>query len=189
MKTAAELITYAKQHPGKLTYGSSGVGAASHLSGALFAEMAGIDMLHVPYRGTGAVMTDLLAGRVSLLFSPALTVMPWVNAGKLRVIGTTGKTRSALFPEYPTIAETGLPGYSSLGSFGLFAPAATSPAIVAKISADVGTVLRSDKMKKRLAVLGAEPEPSTPAEFTELVNSTIATWIDLGRKAGIKLGH
>jgi tripartite-type tricarboxylate transporter receptor subunit TctC len=186
---AAELIAYAQQNPGKLTYGSSGVGSASHLSGALFAEMAGIKMLHVPYRGTGAVLVDLLAGRVNLLFSPALTVMPSVKAGELRVIGTTGTTRSALFPQYPTIAESGLPDYSSLGSFGLLAPAATPPGIVAKISADVGTVLRSDEVKERLAKEGAEPAPTTPAEFTSLVNSTIATWIALGRKAGIKFGE
>jgi tripartite-type tricarboxylate transporter receptor subunit TctC len=188
-RSAAELIAYARTNPGKLSYGSSGVGAASHLAGALFAQMAGIDMLHVPYRGTGAVMTDLLAGRIHLLFSPAPTVMPYVTAGTLRVIGTTGKTRSTLFPDFPTIAESGLPNYSSLGSFGLFAPASTPQALVEKISADVGKVLRSAALKQRLAEQGAEPAPSTPAEFTSLVNSTIATWLDLGRKAGIKLGQ
>ena len=121
-KNAAELIEHAKKIPAQLSYGSSGAGAASHLSGALFAQMAGIEMLHVPYRGTGPAVTDLLGGRIQLLFSPALTVTPHIAAGTLRAIGTTGATRSALFPDFPTIAESGLPKYDSLGWFGLFAP-------------------------------------------------------------------
>lgn len=188
-KNAAELIAYAKQNPGKLVYGSSGGGATSHLSGALFAQMAGIDMLHVPYRGIGAVMIDLLAGRVQLLVSPAPPVIPHIRAGKLKVIGTTGDARSGLFPEYPTIAESGLPGYSSIGSFGLFAPTSTPPAVVAKISADVGKVLRSSEVKERFAGQGDEPAPSTPEEYRALVNATVAKWIDVGRKAGIKFGE
>ncbi len=129
--------------PDKLSFGSSGVGSASHLSGALFSQMTGIDMLHVPYRGTGPAVTDLLGGRIEVMFSPALVVTPHIAAGTLRVIGTTGATRSALFPDFPTIAETGLPDYQSLGWFGLFAPAATPRDIVAKISADVGQVLKT----------------------------------------------
>ena len=129
-KNAAELIAYAKQNPGKLSYGSSGAGAASHLSGALFAQMAGIEMLHVPYRGMGAAVPDLLGGRIQLLFAPAITVTPHIAAGTLRVIGTTGATRSTLFPDFPTIAESGLPKYDSLGWFGLFAPGTTPPAVV-----------------------------------------------------------
>ena len=121
-KNAAELIEHAKKNPGQLTYGSSGAGAASHLSGALFAQMAGIDMLHVPYRGMGPAVPDLLGGRIQLLFAPAITVTPHIAAGALRMIGTTGATRSSLFPDYPTIAESGLPNYDSLGWFGLFAP-------------------------------------------------------------------
>ena len=117
------MIAYAKANPGKLSFGSSGAGSASHLSGALFAQMTGIDMLHVPYRGTGPAVTDLLGGRIDLMFSPALVVTPHIAAGTLRVIGTTGSARSALFPDFPTIAETGLPDYQSLGWFGLFAPA------------------------------------------------------------------
>ena len=125
VRSAAELIAYAKANPGKLSFGSSGAGSASHLSGALFAQMAGIEMLHVPYRGTGPAVTDLLGGRIDLMFSPALVVTPHIAAGTLRVIGTTGAARSALFPDFPTIAETGLPDYQSLGWFGLFAPAGT----------------------------------------------------------------
>ena len=120
VKTTAELIAHARQNPGKVSFGSSGVGSASHLSGALFQQMAGVDMLHVPYRGTGPAVTDLLGGRIDVMFSPALTVTPHIAAGTLRVIGTTGAARSALFPDFATVAETGLPGYSSLGWFGLF---------------------------------------------------------------------
>jgi tripartite-type tricarboxylate transporter receptor subunit TctC len=188
-KNAAELIAYAKQNPGKLTYGSSGAGAASHLSGALFAQMAGIEMLHVPYRGMGAAVPDLLGGRIQLLFAPALTVTPHIVAGTLRVIGTTGAKRSALFPDFPTIAESGLPKYDSLGWFGLFAPGTTPPAVVAKISADVSTVLNSDDLKKRLAEQGAEPAPNSPEDFKMFVNSDITKWLELAKKTGIMLGN
>jgi tripartite-type tricarboxylate transporter receptor subunit TctC len=185
---AAELIAYAKSNPGKLTFGSSGVGSASHLSGALFVQMAGINMLHVPYRGTGPAVTDLLGGRIEVMFSPALTVTPHIAAGTLRVLGITGSARSALFPKYPTVAETGLPGYSSLGWFGLFAPEKTPSAVVAKISADVKRVLLLPDSKKRLADEGAEPEPNAPDVFTTFVNDDIRKWLALARATGIKLG-
>ena len=185
--SAAELIVHAKASPGKLSFGSSGVGSASHLSGALFAQMTGVEMLHVPYRGTGPAVTDLLGGRIDLMFSPALVVTPHIAAGTLRVIGTTGAARSALFPDFPTIAETGLPDYQSLGWFGLFAPAGTPREIVAKVSADVGRVLSLPEAKQRLAEQGAEPAPNAPDAFTGFVNADIAKWLDLARKTGIKL--
>lgn len=187
VKTTAELIAHAKQNPGKLAFGSSGTGSASHLSAALFQQMAGVDLLHVPYRGTGPAVTDLLGGRIDLMFSPALVVTPHIAAGTLRVIGTTGAARSALFPDFPTVAETGLPGYSSLGWFGLFAPANTPGGIVTKVSADTKTVLSLPDARQRLAEQGAEPEPSTPEAFAGFVNSDIAKWLDLAQKAGIKL--
>ena len=187
VKTAAELIARAKESPGRISFGSSGVGSASHLSGALFQQMAGIDLLHVPYRGTGPAVTDLLGGRINVMFSPALVVTPHIAAGTLRVIGTTGSTRSALFPEFPTVAETGLPGYSSLGWFGLFAPAGTPPAIVGKISADTKTVLMLPEARQRLAEQGAEPAPNAPDAFAAFVNSDITKWLALAQKTGIKL--
>jgi tripartite-type tricarboxylate transporter receptor subunit TctC len=186
--SAAELIASAKSNPGKLSFGSSGVGSASHLTGALFVHMAGINMLHVPYRGTGPAVTDLLGGRIEVMFSPALTVTPHIANGSLRALATTGSARSALFPDYPTIAESGLPGYSSLGWFGLFAPAKTPSAIVAKISTDAKQVLLLPESRKRLADEGAEPEPNAPAEFTAFVNNDIRKWLDLAHATGIKLG-
>jgi tripartite-type tricarboxylate transporter receptor subunit TctC len=186
-RSTAELVAYAKANPGKLSFGSSGVGSASHLSGALFLQMAGADMLHVPYRGTGPAVTDLLGGRIDLMFSPALVVTPHIAAGTLRVIATTGAVRSGLFADLPTVAETGLPGYQSLGWFGLFAPAGTPREIVAKVSADAGRVLVLPDARQRLAEQGAEPEPNTPEVFTAFVNADVAKWLDLARKAGIKL--
>jgi tripartite-type tricarboxylate transporter receptor subunit TctC len=188
-KNSAELIAYGKQNPGKLSYGSSGAGAASHLSGALFAQMAGIDMLHVPYRGMGPAVPDLLGGRIQLLFAPAITVTPHIAAGTLRMIGTTGAVRSTLFPDYPTIAESGLPKYDSLGWFGLFAPGTMPAAAVSKISADVRGVLNSDDLKKRLAEQGAEPAPNSPEAFKTFVNTDISKWLELAKKTGIKLGN
>jgi tripartite-type tricarboxylate transporter receptor subunit TctC len=185
VKSAAEVIAYAKKNP--LSFGSSGVGSASHLSGALFQQMAGIEMLHVPYRGTGPAVTDLLGGRINAMFAPAVVVTPHIAAGTLRVIGTTGATRSALFPDFPTVAETGLAGYSSLGWFGLFAPPGTPRDVVAKISADTKTVLTLPEARQRLAEQGAEPEPTTPEAFAAFVNADIAKWLALARKTGIKL--
>ncbi len=187
VRTAGELIAHAKANPGKLSFGSSGAGSASHLSGALFSQMAGIEMLHVPYRGTGPAVTDLLGGRIDTMFSPALVVTPHIAAGTLRVIGTTGAARSALFPEFSTIAETGLPDYQSLGWFGLFAPAGTPREIVAKVSADVRQVLTTPEARQRLAEQGAEPEPNTPEAFAAFVNADVAKWLVLAGKAGIKL--
>jgi tripartite-type tricarboxylate transporter receptor subunit TctC len=186
-RNAAELIAHARANPGKLSFGSSGAGSASHLSGALFLQMAGIDMLHVPYRGTGPAVTDLLGGRIDLMFAPALVVTPHIAAGTLRAIGTTGAARSALFPDFPTIAETGLPGYQSLGWFGMFAPAGTPRETVAKISADVRQALGTQEAKQRLAEQGAVPEPNTPEDFTAFVNADIAKWLALASQAGIKL--
>ena len=189
VRSAAELVAYAKANPGKLSFGSSGAGSASHLSGALFAQMTGSDMLHVPYRGTGPAVTDLLGGRIDLMFSPALVVTPHIAAGTLRVIGTTGAARSALFPDFPTIAETGLPDYQSLGWFGLFAPAGTPRDVVAKVSADVGRVLSLPELRQRLAEQGAEPAPNAPDAFTAFVNFDIAKWLDLARRTGIRLAN
>ena len=188
-RNAAELIAHAKANPGKLSFGSSGVGSASHLSGALFAQMAGIEMLHVPYRGTGPAVTDLLGGRIDMMFAPAVVVTAHIAAGTLRVIGTTGAARSALFPDFATIGESGLPQYQSLGWFGLFAPAATPSAIVAKISSDVRQAIGTAEAKARLAEQGAEPAPNTPEEFAAFVNADVAKWLALARAAGIRLSN
>jgi tripartite-type tricarboxylate transporter receptor subunit TctC len=183
----AALLRYAKANPGKLSYGSSGVGAASHLSAALFEQMAGVELLHVPYRGTGLAVNDLLGGRVSMMFSPPQVVTPHIAAGKLRAIGTTAATRSALFPDYPTIAESGLRDYQSLGWFGLFVAASTPRDLVSRISADVGKVLALPEAKQRLWDVGAEAATTTPEAFAEFVDRDLKQWIELAQRTGIKL--
>ncbi|MGZ5035436.1 MAG: tripartite tricarboxylate transporter substrate binding protein [Usitatibacter sp.] len=180
-----ELIEYARKNPGKLSFGSSGTGAASHLSAELFKSLAGIDMLHVPYKGTGQAVTDLLAGQIDLMFAPAQTVMPHVQAGKLRAYAVTSAKRFSILPDLPTVAESGLAGYEAVGWFGLLAPAKTPPAIVAKISADANKVLAEHDVKQQLLIVGTEPSGDTPAEFARFIQADQAKWSRLMRERGI----
>jgi len=181
-----ELIALAKLKPGKLSFGSSGTGAASHLSAELFKSMAGVDLLHVPYKGTGQAVTDLLAGHVNLMFGPAQTVMPYVRAGKLKALAATGSKRSDTLPDLPTVAESGLPGYEAVGWFGLLAPAATPKATVAKVSADVKRVLAMGEVREKMLGLGADPAPNAPEEFARFIRGDQAKWSKLMKEAGIK---
>jgi tripartite-type tricarboxylate transporter receptor subunit TctC len=180
-----ELIEHARRNPGKVTFGSSGTGAASHLSAELFKSMAGIDMLHVPYKGTGQAVTDLLAGQIDVMFAPAQTVMPQVAAGKLRALAVTSAKRSATLPELPTAAEAGLPGYEAIGWFGLLAPAATPRELVAKISADANKVLADAEVKQKTLALGAEPSGNSPEQFARFIREDQAKWSKLMRERGI----
>jgi tripartite-type tricarboxylate transporter receptor subunit TctC len=180
-----ELIALAKSQPGKLSFGSSGTGAASHLSAELFKSMAGVDLLHVPYKGTGQAVTDLLAGHVNLMFAPAQTVMPYVREGRLRALALTGAKRSESLPDLPTVAESGLPGYAAVGWFGLLAPAATPRATVAKISADVKRVLAEREVREKMLGLGADPSGDTPEEFARFIRDDQAKWSKLMKEAGI----
>jgi tripartite-type tricarboxylate transporter receptor subunit TctC len=180
-----ELIDAARKNPGKLTYGSSGTGAASHLSAELFKSLANIDMLHVPYKGTGQAVTDLLAGQIDLLFAPAQAVMPHVQAGRLKALAVTSARRSTSLPDLPTAAEGGLPGYESVGWFGLLAPAATPRALVSRISSDANKVLSDPEVKQKLSALGAEPSGNTPEQFARYIRDDQAKWAKLMRERGI----
>ena len=180
-----ELVDYAKKNPGKLTFGSSGTGAASHLSAELFKSLAGVEMLHVPYKGTGQAVTDLLAGQIDLLFAPAQSVMPHVQANKLKAFAVTSAKRSATVPELPTVAEAGVPGYEAIGWFGLLVPAATPTAVVQKLSADANRVLQDGEVKQRMLALGAEPSGDTPAQFAAFIRDDQAKWSKLMRERGI----
>ena len=184
-KDVRELIALAKKNPGKLTYGSSGTGAASHLSAELFKSLAGIDMLHVPYKGTGQAVTDLLAGQIDVMFAPAQTVMGHVQAGKLRALAVTSARRASTLPELPTAAESGLPGYEAVGWFGLLAPAATPRDIVAKISADANKVLADAEVKQKLLTQGAEPSGNTPEQFAAYIRNDQGKWSRLMRERNI----
>jgi tripartite-type tricarboxylate transporter receptor subunit TctC len=186
VKTVADLIALAKQKSGQLTFGSSGVGAASHLSGELFQKEANISMLHVPYKGTGAAVTDLLAGRIDVMFAPPQTVDPLVKAGSLKVLATTGMVRSPMFPDLPTADESGLKGYESVGWFGLLAPAHTPEAIVNKLNAATVEILQSAEVRERLASLGAQPHPMTPAEYGRFITADLAKWTQVMHDAEAK---
>ncbi|HZZ91811.1 MAG TPA: tripartite tricarboxylate transporter substrate binding protein [Usitatibacter sp.] len=184
-KSIAELVAYAKKNPGKLSFGSSGIGAASHLSAELFKSMAGVDMLHVPYKGTGQAVTDLLGGQIDVMFAPAETVMAHVKAGKLRALAVTSARRFAVLPDLPTVAEAGVPGYSAVGWFGLFAPVATPKALVAKISADANQVLSRPEVRQRMVAAGAEASPDTPEQFAQFVHGEMDKWTQLMKERGI----
>jgi tripartite-type tricarboxylate transporter receptor subunit TctC len=186
LSNVRELISYAKDHPGKLTFGSSGAGAASHLSAELFKSMAQVDLLHVPYKGTGQAVTDLLAGQIDLLFAPSQSVMQHVKAGKLRALATTGAKRSETLPELPTVAESGLPGYVAVGWFGVLAPAATPRSTVLKLNEDLVRVLEDRELRKRASDLGADIVGDKPDEFARFIRDDQAKWSKLMREAGIK---
>jgi tripartite-type tricarboxylate transporter receptor subunit TctC len=181
-----ELIAYAKQNPGKLSYGSSGTGAASHLAAELFKSLAGIDMLHVPYKGTGQAVTDLLAGQIDVMFAPAQSVMAHVQAGKLKAYAVTSAQRSATLPQLPTAAESGLPGYEAIGWFGLLAPAATPRAVVEALSRDANRVLSEPEVKEKMLLLGAEPSGNSPEQFAAFIRDDQAKWSRLMRERGIE---
>jgi tripartite-type tricarboxylate transporter receptor subunit TctC len=181
-----ELIEYARRNPAKLSYGSSGTGAASHLSAELFKSMAGIDMLHVPYKGTGQAVTDLLAGQIDVMFAPAQTVMPQVQAGKLKAYGVTSARRSTTLPELPTAAESGLPGYEAIGWFGLLAPADTPRDVVDKLSRDANKVLAEPEVRQKMLALGAEPSGNSPAQFASFIRDDMAKWSKLMAERGIQ---
>lgn len=186
-KSAADIIRISKEKPGSLTYGSSGVGAASHLSGVLFESDAGIRMLHVPYKGTGPGVTDLLGGRIDMMFAPAPVVQSFITSGKLKAIGSTDRQRSQFYPDVPTISESGLPGYESVGWFGLLAPAKTSPELIKQINEAVVSIMDTREFREQLAILGAEPKPQTAEEFGRYINADIAKWTKLVKDNNIQL--
>jgi tripartite-type tricarboxylate transporter receptor subunit TctC len=184
-----ELIVLARANPGKLTFASSGAGAASHLSAELFKAMAGVNLLHVPYKGTGQAVTDLLAGHVNLLFAPAQVVMQHVQAGRLKALAVTGSKRSETLPNLPTVAQSGLPGYEAVGWFGLLAPAATPKVAVAKVSADVNRVLAEREVREKIVSLGSDVSGNSPEEFARFIRADQAKWSKLMKEAGIAVSQ
>jgi tripartite-type tricarboxylate transporter receptor subunit TctC len=183
--SVAELIKLAATKPKALSFGSSGIGAASHLSGALFEKDAHVELLHVPYKGTGPAVTDLLGGRIDMMFSPSTTVQAHVAAGTLKALATTGAKRSKFFPDVPTVAESGLPSYASVGWFGLLAPAHTPKDIVDKLNGAVVAIMGEKDVIDRMAKLGAEPEPQTPDEFARFIDADVAKWMKLVKEENI----
>lgn len=183
--TVSELITWGKARPAQVSYASTGIGSPPHLAMELFKTMAGVDFVHVPYKGGGAVLPDLLSGRVPMLFSSISTGAPHVRTGKLRAIAMTTSERSRAMPEVPTFDESGLKGYEVSGWYGLLAPGKTPPAIVSHINSELRQVLADPEALKRLAQAGIEPAPGTPAAFATLIRTEIPKWAKVIKAAGI----
>jgi len=179
-----ELIAYAKANPRQLNYASSGTGSANHLAGELFKTMAGIDMVHVPYKGSGPSVTALLSGEVQTVFSSTTAIIQHVRAGRAKALAVTGPKRATIAPEIPTVAEAGLPGYVVTGWFGLLAPAQAPPAIVERLNAEINRVLPS--LRERYAELGTELVGGSPAEFGEFIKSELAKWARVVKASGAK---
>jgi len=184
--STADLIRLAKEKPDGLTFGSSGVGAASHLSGLLFASATGAKLLHIPYKGTGPAVTDLLGGRIDMMFAPGPVVQQFIQAGKLKALGVTDTQRSRFYPDIPPVSET-VPGYESVGWFGLLAPPNTPPAIVKAINEVIVAAMQSQEFRDHLATLGAEPKPQTPEEFGRYINADVAKWSKLVKDNDVQL--
>ncbi len=182
VKNMRELIALAKAQPGKLTFGSSGEGSASHLTVELLKDVAGVDMLHVPYKGTGQAVADLLSGTIDVMFAPAQTVMPHVKGGKITALAVTSATRAKAMPDLPTIAEAGVPGYAAVGWFGLLVPVNTPKAVVAKLAADVGDALNDPEVEKTMLAAGAEPAEGTPEKFGRFIQDELKMWDQLDQK-------
>jgi tripartite-type tricarboxylate transporter receptor subunit TctC len=185
-KTVPELVALAKQEPGKLNYASAGVGSGIHLGAELFAHMAGIKLTHIPYKGTGPALNDLLGGHVSMYFSSIPSAVSLVREGKVRAIAVTGATRSKVFPELPTVAETGLPGYEAVLHYGIVAPAGTPRAIVDRLNREMRAALAMEDVRERLASTGAEPLPSTPEEYAADIDREEKKWSAIVKLSGAK---
>lgn len=184
--SVADLIRYAKQKPEGLTFGSAGVGAASHLSGLLFASNTGIKMLHVPYKGTGPAVTDLLGGRIDVMFAPGPVVQQFVQSGQLKALGVTDTIRSKFYPDIPPVSEA-VTGYESVGWFGLLAPPHTPREIVKQINEVIVAAMQTQEFRDHLATLGAEPKPQTPEEFGRYINADVAKWSKLVKDNNVQL--
>lgn len=182
-----ELIALARQKPGSLTFGSAGNGSSNHLSGELFRSMAGIDITHVPYKGTGAALTDLFGGRISMLFDTVANQVQFIASGKVKPIALTGAHRSEALPQIPTIAESGLPDFDVTIWFGVSAPKGTPPEVVKLLNLRLQKALAMPEVKSKLSALGAQPMPGTPADYTRLIQADTAKWAKVVKLTGATL--
>ena len=186
-RSVADLIAYAKANPGKITFGSAGVGSTVHLAGELLKLTAGIDIVHVPYKGAAPAITDLTAGQIRMMFAPAVNAIPLAAAGKLRALAVSSAKRSRLAPDVPTVAESGLPGFEVTGWYGLAVPAATPADAVARLNVEANRALKSDEVIAQLRLQGLDPVGDTPEHATAWIRSEVAQWTKVIRDAGIKL--
>jgi tripartite-type tricarboxylate transporter receptor subunit TctC len=187
VRSVADLVRFAKPRPGELSFASSGSGQSNHLAGELFNAMAGVRMLHIPYKGGGLVLTDLLGGHVTLFFGGIISTLPHVKAGRLRALGVTSLGRAAAIPDVPSISEAALAGFEAVGWYGILVPAATPRAIIVRLHAEITGVLASPEMQARIVNDGSEPVGSTPEQFADFIRAEIVKWGEVVRKSGAKL--
>ena len=185
VKTVKELIAFARARPGQMNYASAGTGTYPHMTMELFLSMGKLKMVHIPYKGTGPAMIDMLAGHTSVMAATLLTGMPQIRAGRLRPLGITSLARSSVAPEIPTIAEAGLPGYESVQWYGLLAPAQTPNEIIARLHAETTRILQQPDVKERFAGDGTDPVGNTPEQFARFIQSELVKWAKVAREAGI----
>ena len=187
VKNVQELVTYAKKNPGKLSFGSPGIGSTGHLSAELFKTLAGIDMVHVAYKGSAPTLQDLMGGQVQVVIDNIPPYLPHVKAGKIRALAVTPAKRSPAAPDLPTMAEAGIKGYDAASWFGLLAPAGTPPEIVGQLSEETRRILSMPDVREKLLSLGAQPAGSTPDEFARFIDAEIAKWNRVIRSANVTL--
>ena len=187
VSSVAELIAYAKANPGKLNFASSGNGTSIHLSGELFRTMAGVEITHVPYKGSAPALQDLIAGQVQLMFDNLPPSLPQIKAGRLKALAVTSAKRAPALPDVPTMAEAGLPGFEASSWFGILAPAGTPPAVVAKLNAEVAKWLASPEAQEKLLAQGANPAGGTPEDFAKHIAAETAKWAKVVKDSGAKV--
>jgi tripartite-type tricarboxylate transporter receptor subunit TctC len=185
-KSVKELIALAKAKPGQINYGSGGSGSSSHLAMELFKSMAGVDLVHIPYKGTGPMISELIGGQLSLTIASAVPLIPQVKAGKLRGLAVTGARRSAAMPDLPTIGET-VQGYEVINWFGIAAPRGTPKTVIARLNAEMNQALKSPALKDLLGAQGAEPTGGTPDEFAALIKRDLAKWEKVVKASGARV--
>ena len=186
-KSIRELLALAKSRPGKLNYGSSGAGTGPHLAGELMNLMAGVSMVHVPYKGSAPAQTALMSGEVDLNFENTLLVLPHLKGGRLRPIAATGETRAKLLPDLPTVNEAGLPGFAASGWYGMVAPIAVSKDIIGRLNTEMTRLLRTADLADRLNSMAAEPAPGTPEQFGAFIRAEIDKWAKVVKAANMKV--
>ena len=187
VKNVREFVAHVKANPGKLSYGSPGNGSTAHLSMELFKSMTGSTIVHIPYKGSAGVLTDVMGGQIAVTIDNMPPYIPQVKAGKIRALAVSTGKRSSAMPDLPTIAEAGVPGYEAGAWFGLLAPAGTPKPIVAQLSAESARILKLPDISKRISELGAEPVGSTPEQFAELIKTEIAKWAKVIKDANVEL--
>jgi len=186
-RTIAELVAAAKAKPATINYASAGPGTAQHMTGELFKSKAGIDLVHVPYKGSGPGIIDLVGGQIPLMVDSQASALPYLKAGKLRAIAVTTAARTPQLPEVPTVIEAGYPGFEGVGWSGFVLPAGTPRDIVEKVSTDTQAALREPALRDRIIALGAIPDPRTPKQFADYIRAEIAQWGEVARVAKVKL--